>query len=144
MTDEAARERRTARWAENLADPAHLVLVAERAGEVVAFASAGAPGDHPGVDGELSTLYALKDVHGQGVGRALLREVMARLRARGARSLALWVLADNPTRGWYVRQGGREAGERVVPVVGGELREVRLVWDGLSATAAASAPPRRA
>ena len=145
MTDGAARERRTVRWAANVEDPAHLVLVAEQAGKVVAFASAGPPNDHPGIEAELYTLYALKAAHGQGLGRALLREVMARLLARGQRSLALWVLADNPTRGWYVRQGGREAGEKVVALPdGGELHEVRLVWNDLSATAAASAPPRRA
>jgi hypothetical protein len=57
MTDDAARERRTANWLRDAADPAQVVLVAEQAGEVVAFASAGPPRDHPGVDAELYTLY---------------------------------------------------------------------------------------
>lgn len=131
MTDGAMRERREASWRQALAQGQETVLVGERAGKVVAFASAGLPRDHPGVDAELYTLYALREAQGQGLGRALLAGVAARLAAQGHRSLALWVLDVNPTRAWYVRQGGREDGAKTVPIPGGELREVRLVWDNL-------------
>ena len=56
------------------------------------------------------------------------------LYGRGHRTLALWVLDTNPTRAWYARQGGHEAGEKTEPLPGGaELHEVRLVWDDLAA-----------
>lgn len=131
MTGDAMRERREASWRQTLAGGQELVLVGEVEEQVVAFASAGPPRDHPGVDAELYTLYALRQAQGLGLGRALLREVAARLAARGHRSLALWVLDMNPTRAWYLRQGGREDGAKTVPIPGGELREVRLVWDDL-------------
>ncbi len=131
MTDEAARERRRRMWEEAATDSAQVVLVAERGGEVVAFASAGPPQDHPGADAALYTLYALKAVQGQGLGKALTSALAQELQERGCRTLALWVLDVNPTRGWYLRRGGREAGEKVVPILDGELREVRLVWDDL-------------
>lgn len=134
MTDGAALERRTANWARITAEPGQTVLLAEREEAVVAFASAGPAQDHPGVDGELYALYALRAVHGNGVGRALLRAAARELRAQDRRALALWVLDVNPTRGWYLRQGAREAGEKTVPLPeGGELREVRMVWDDLGA-----------
>ena len=50
--------------------------------------------------------------------------------------MALWILDQNTTRGWYLRQGAREHGEKTVPVPGGQLREVRMVWSSLAALAA--------
>lgn len=126
MTDRAAQERRRAMWSTLAAQP-EPVRVAVDGGQVVAFASGGAPQDHPGYDAELHTLYCLRAAQGRGTGRALLREVAGELRAGGARSLALWVLDTNPTRGWYAGQGAREAGEKQ----DGALREVRMVWDDL-------------
>lgn len=131
MTDDAMRDRREANWHNTVSEGRETVLVGERAGEVLAFASAGPPRDHPGVDAELYTLYALREAQGLGLGRALLAEVARQLCEQGHRSLALWVLDVNPTRAWYARQGGREDGAKTVPIPGGELREVRLVWDDL-------------
>ncbi|GMA15776.1 GNAT family N-acetyltransferase [Deinococcus metallilatus] len=133
MTDDAARERRQRMWEVLAADPSQIVLVTQQDGEVVAFASGGPARDHPGVDAELYTLYALKSAHGQGLGRALLHALARELHLGGANSLALWVLDQNPTRQWYARQGAREAGEKTQPLpAGGELREVRMVWDNLA------------
>ncbi|MBZ9750591.1 GNAT family N-acetyltransferase [Deinococcus sp. HMF7604] len=131
MTDEAQRERRAAFWAQNIAAGQDVVLVAEEDGEVIAFASAGAPRDHEGYGAELFTLYSRRATQGQGTGRALLRAVAAALQARGAQSLALWVLDVNPTRQWYARQGAAEAGEKAEPIAGGELREIRMGWPDL-------------
>ena len=126
MTDGAALERRRDMWRTLAARP-DPVQVAVEGGQVVAFASGGAPQDHPGYDAELHTLYSLRAAQGRGTGRALLRGVAGELRAGGARRLALWVLDTNPTRGWYARQGAREAGEKQ----DGALREVRMAWDNL-------------
>lgn len=136
MADAAARERRTAIWAQAIGLPGQPVYVAELAGEVVGFTSGGPAPQHPGFDAELYTLYSLRRVQGRGVGRALLLALARELHAGGARSMALWVLDVNPTRGWYVRQGAREHGEKTVPVPGGQLREVRMVWDSLAALVA--------
>ncbi|WP_216323974.1 GNAT family N-acetyltransferase [Deinococcus aestuarii] len=146
-TGEVARERREGFWARHLsAETGEIVLVAEREGKVVAFASGGPAREHPGFDAELYTLYALKSAHGQGIGRALVSAVARELQARGFRSLALWVLDQNPTRAFYAHLGGREAGERTEPLPGGELREVRMVWDDLAQLtmeAWATPPPER-
>ncbi|OLV18366.1 GNAT family N-acetyltransferase [Deinococcus marmoris] len=127
MTSEEARQQREANWERTISRKSETVLVAEQDGEVVAFASAGPARDHPGFEMELMTLYALKSAHGHGLGRALFGEIVRTLKADGFHNLALWVLDANPTRQWYLRQGGREAGEKTE----GELREVRIVWDTL-------------
>lgn len=127
MTGEEMRERREISWERTISQMLETVLVAEQDGEVVAFASAGPARDHPGFEMELMTLYALKSAQGRGLGRALFTEIVQTLKADGFQNLALWVLDANPTRGWYLRQGGREAGEKTE----GQLREVRIVWDTL-------------
>ncbi|WP_029477772.1 GNAT family N-acetyltransferase [Deinococcus frigens] len=127
MTNEEARQRREANWQRTISQELETVLVAGQDGNVVAFASAGPARDHPGYDAELMTLYALKSAQGQGLGRALFGEMLWTLQAGGVQNLALWVLDANPTRGWYLRQGGQEAGEKTE----GQLREVRIVWDAL-------------
>ena len=76
----------------------------------------------------MMTLYSLRRVQGQGIGKELLQAVMSQVQVDGGNNLALWVLAANPTRQWYAAQGAREAGEKV----DGELTEVRMVWDRLT------------
>lgn len=127
MTDESARQHREKSWQATISQQREDVFVSEQGGEVVAFASVGPARDHPGYAHELMTLYALRRVQGQGIGQGLLRAVMGQVRGQGGDTLALWVLASNPTRQWYAAQGASEAGEKV----DGELVEVRMVWDGL-------------
>ncbi|QLG09478.1 GNAT family N-acetyltransferase [Deinococcus sp. D7000] len=127
MTNDEMRQRREMGWERTLSQRLETVLVAEQDETVVAFASAGPARDHPGYEMELMTLYVLKSAQRRGLGRALFAEIVRTLRADGIQNLALWVLEANPTREWYLRQGGREAGEKL----DGELREVRVVWDAL-------------
>ncbi|WP_022800503.1 GNAT family N-acetyltransferase [Deinococcus ficus] len=133
MTSGEMQVRREAGWAQTVTQGAEVVWVAVLDGQVVAFASAGEAGDHPGVAAELFTLYSLNRVQGRGVGRALLHAVLQEVRARGAGSAACWVLDVNPARAWYARQGAHEAGGKVQAIPGGELREVRMVWPDLGA-----------
>ncbi|GGN41726.1 N-acetyltransferase [Deinococcus daejeonensis] len=128
MTSPEMQARREAFWTGNIAAGQDAVFVAGDAGQIVAFASAGTPRDHPGFDAELFTLYSLKAAQGAGTGRALLRQAAQAMQARGAASLALWVLDANPTRHWYARQGAHECGEKQ----DGALRELRMGWSDLT------------
>lgn len=133
MTNPAARERRAASWVQTIERQLEQVFVAEQIdhlgrGEVVAFASVGPARDHAGYDSELMTLYSFRRVQGQGLGKALLHAAAKAAGAGGAKNMALWVLAQNPTRGWYAAQGAREAGAKT----DGDLQEIRMVWDDLA------------
>ncbi|MFB9991696.1 GNAT family N-acetyltransferase [Deinococcus oregonensis] len=132
MTDAAAQERRCIFWERHVSSPDHVTLVAELGQEVVAFASGGPVTMTSGDDAELHTLYALPHAKGLGLGRRLTAALAEELQARGFQSLALWVLDINPTRAFYVHLGAREAGEKTEVIPGGELREIRLVWDDLT------------
>ena len=109
-------EHRAEQWRVWLSSPAQRrhILVAEDAGEVVGFASVG-PTDDPEASlelvGELYAIYVLPEAWGRGVGRALMRELLDRLRGEGFREAVLWVLEDNPrTRRYYELSGWHHDG----------------------------------
>lgn len=83
-------------------------LVAEEDGAVVGWAALGPSreDDREPRDGELLALYADPDRLGTGIGRALMRHILAAARERSFRRLVLWVIADNArARRFYERSG---------------------------------------
>ena len=105
------------------------VLVARSGALVVGFATLsrqppGAPGE-----GEVETLYVLDDWRERGIGRALMQAAARALRDLGCRSLFLWVLAENPSRWFYERLGGRPALRSTTRVGGVSVPRVAIVWD---------------
>jgi len=102
---------RLAFWTDILAEnePAVFVFVAcLEDGSVCGFASGGA--------GELYSLYLLDSAQGRGLGRRLAEAV---LEALGGRAL-VWVLEENPARGFYEHLGGMRVAEKQVDM-GGEI-----------------------
>ena len=121
LAERAAAERRHP-------DPAVHHLVAEHGLEVVAFCAAGPTRDDdlPPGTGELYALYADPAYWSTGVGRALMREALDRLRACGYTAVVLWVLAGN-TRGrrFYAAAGFHADGESRVIRMSAPVPEVR-------------------
>jgi GNAT superfamily N-acetyltransferase len=106
------------RWVAHMFDPDGRTFVAEEAGTVVGFVSAGPSRDEDlaGTD-EVYALYVLPPEQGRGLGAALLD-------AAGGDSL--WVLAANAAgRAFYEHQGWRYDTEREEPFLGVPLRQVR-------------------
>lgn len=129
-------ERSAQVWTRSLASPMGRTLVLAREGEVKGFVSAGPPrSDLKYFDGEIYALYILRDLQGHGHGRRLFAAAVAALRADAHRSLALWVLRDNPTRGFYAHLGGVVVGEQCLTLGGEELVEVAFGWPRLPGTA---------
>ena len=122
-------EHRAEQWRDWLSNPVERrhVLVGELGDEVAGFASVGPSEDpeaNPALVGELYAIYVLPEVWGRGVGRALMEELLARLRGEGFREAVLWVLEDNPrTRryyelaGWYHDGGTRQQALLDIPVL---------------------------
>jgi ribosomal protein S18 acetylase RimI-like enzyme len=105
-------------------------IVAEEGGEVVGFAHVGPARDPealPELEGELYAIYVLPEAWGRGVGRALMRELLERLRRLGFREAVLWVLEDNPrTRRYYELAGWRfDGGVMEEPILDVVARQVR-------------------
>jgi ribosomal protein S18 acetylase RimI-like enzyme len=133
--------RQSAWWSRLLSDSreARGVFVAddEEMG-VVGFGSCGPVRDPPeGLDGtetrvgEVYTLYVEPDFQNQGLGRRLLDALFRQLKADGCDCVALWMLADNPTRFFYEGMGGERVGHRVDTLAGKDVEEVAYAWRDL-------------
>ncbi|MGA5872780.1 GNAT family N-acetyltransferase [Streptomyces cinereoruber] len=81
-------------------------------------------GFEPAPTAESAALYALPEVRGAGVGRALLSATTGALVEAGFRSAALWVFAGNArARRFYEAAGRRADGESVREETGGRVLE---------------------
>ena len=119
-------ERRRRWWERCVREGLETVLVAEKDGRVVAFASLG-PARDDSARGELYAIYALPEAWGSGAGPALLEAGVEALRGGGYREAILWVLDDNPrARRFYEREGWTpDGGTKTDAFFGVRVTEVR-------------------
>jgi L-amino acid N-acyltransferase YncA len=85
-----------AAWFEERARQGFPVLVAEAGGEVIAFGAYGKFREKPGYSHTVEhTIYVAPGRRGQGVGRALLAELIALARAQGKHAMIGGVDSEN-------------------------------------------------
>jgi ribosomal protein S18 acetylase RimI-like enzyme len=128
-------ERREGMWRSGLEHPAWkgVLFVAEDPEHgVVGFVAGGPPqeGDEE-FSCELWALYLLRAHQGRDIGRQLFRRFTSEMASRGHSSMLLWVLAENPTTGFYERMGGVKVREREIEVGGKKLVEWAYGWRDL-------------
>ena len=125
-------EAREARWEERLGDlPVDdcVYIAVDEAGQIAGFAGGGPQRTAlPGYAGELYAIYLLRVAQGQGLGRQLTSRVAAHLLRQGMRSMAVWVLTANPSRGFYEALGGQLIGEQPIAIGGATLQEAAYGW----------------
>jgi GNAT superfamily N-acetyltransferase len=114
-----------------------VVQVAEMQGRVVGFAHGG-PNREPleKCDAELYSIYLLKEAQNRGIGAALLQAMAAALVERNLKSMSVWVLEQNRSRGFYEKSGAHLAASKVIDVGGAKLMEVAYAWPDLKALTA--------
>ena len=111
------------------ADTAHFVAEDQVTGEPVGFASAGpARAGLGGAKAEIYELYVQNGFQRRGLGRQLVEACRVWLAERGPGGMIIWVLADNPNRGFYERIGGQFSGRRAINVGGATVDEAAYVW----------------
>lgn len=125
-------ETRQVEWESGLGRPngERVIFVAEDADEgIVGFACGGPErsGDS-NYTGELYAVYVLERYQRMGVGKALTRLVGERLVRNGLTGMLVWVLAENPSRGFYERLGGQIVRGQIIEVEHVSLEEVAYGW----------------
>ncbi len=120
-------ERRTTAWTRihrELTVREHL-LVATLDERVIGFASGG-PNRIANTDyeGELYALYLRVEHQRRGVGRDLFCASIARLADAEMPSAMLWVLAENPSRGFYEKLGGTLVSSKMEDIGGSLQKEI--------------------
>ena len=127
-------------WLGVVGDPRWAFRVAElpSGAGIVGFASGG-PRQGPAYtdyEAELHTLYLLHEQQGAGIGKRLFGSVAKGLVEEGhMTSLLAWVLARNPSRGFYEALGGRSLGSQEIEVGGARLEEVAYGWTDIECVA---------
>ncbi len=111
----------------------HPAFVAVENGRIVGFATGGPDRSADGVyDGELYTLYILREAQRLGIGARLVRVVAQALLAEGHNSMKLWVLRDNKARSFYERLGAQFLHDGSFIVDGVEIPEMAYGWPDIT------------
>ncbi|MEV2237123.1 GNAT family N-acetyltransferase [Micromonospora sp. NPDC049891] len=119
-TPEAMGEYWVQRWTWERAD--HLLTVAERDGTLAGFSYLGPDDEGDPATGLLNAIHLEPTERGRGVGRALMVDALAGMRARGWRRAVLWVLRDNThARRFYERGGWHPTGQKRDDTIGTTL-----------------------
>jgi ribosomal protein S18 acetylase RimI-like enzyme len=135
VIDQLAGRASEAMWRTRLAQPAPMAAawVAERAGEVVGFASCGEARHRlEGLEAEVYALYVLQDAQRQGAGRALLAACARHFICHARFGFYLWVLKANRARLFYEAVGGTEMGEKSERLGLHSFSEVAYGWHELT------------
>ncbi len=117
-------ESREFQWQRTLANPKVKVFVALKANALIGFCSQTMQGS----EAEILTLYLLKAFQGSGLGKQLWLTALENAKAQGAKTLSLWVLEDNPTRGFYEHMGGVLDDSRTEKIGSAVLLEVSYLF----------------
>ncbi|MET3697151.1 L-amino acid N-acyltransferase YncA [Bacillus oleivorans] len=109
------------------------ILVASIDGKIVGFAhfSKERTG-HYDIDGELTTIYILKEYHRTGIGTALFRQGLDYLQSHSFKSMLVWVLADNPFKLFYESFQPVEADRQKFNIGTKVHEEIAYAWRDLS------------
>lgn len=120
---------RTQNW-KSLVDQADSnIFVAVLDGQLCGFIGGGVVREPvEDFDAEFYAIYLFQAAKGQGIGRRLMRCLAERLRANGLAKVMLWVLADNPSRGFYERLGGQQIARKIATIGGADLLEIAYGW----------------
>lgn len=134
-------ESRETLWKRVLADASQFSFVAVDGAEVVGFSNGGKNrGAEAEYAGELYSMYLLEAYQRRGLGRALAEALAGRLLASGMNSMVAWVLANNPSRGFYEALGGKLVGSKPFVLEGATFEEVGYGWLDLRRMAATRGP----
>ena len=115
-------------------DPGVGLFVAENeAGEIIGIAICGPEQDRaPAHKGEIYVLYVLPAYQQRGIGRSLVAACARHLIGQlGAKTLIVWVIAENPYRRFYESLGGKLVREKTMEIGGKPILEAGYGWDEL-------------
>ena len=132
--DKLSYEEAEQRWLtflNNENDP-FIYIAINDVGKVIGFAS-GKSIDDEHFDGELYSLYLLKESRGLGVGRKLVSAIAMHFEEKGIASMMVWVMEQNKSGlDFYERMGGKKYLHRKSEFGGTVVDDVAYGWKNVS------------
>jgi L-amino acid N-acyltransferase YncA len=83
-------------------------------------------------DAELYAIYLLREKQRLGAGQALVCQLAEELAVQGYQSMVVWILAENPSRGFYEHLGGIPVAQDDIEIGGEKFPEVAYGWPSLT------------
>lgn len=125
--------------AREISDPQMVTILAEAAGQLVAFAQLrpldGSPYVASGRASEIRRMYVARDWHGKGLAHELMRQVLEIVAQEGSDSVWLGVWEKNPrAMAFYRKFGFRAVGEHSFPLGRDLQRDIIMVTDAMPAS----------
>jgi len=129
-------------WRDVLIDsnmPGFVYVAVNDEGQIVGYIAGGPEREGNRLyEGELYSIYILKEFQRQGIGRSLTAAASKKLLQSGLKSVMLWTLAVNPYRGFFEALGGQVVNEETIEIGGSRLVQVAYGWADVSELAAKS------
>ena len=126
------REQNARQRLSNPATRTYTYVAEDEQGRIVGFVVGGSNRDTSSAyKNELYAIYTLQVVQGHGVGKRLTKALVERLVEDELYSMLVWVLADNPSRGFYEALGGHYVLTKPIEIGGVMLDEVSYGWDDI-------------
>ncbi len=125
-------EERSQQWQLRIRQGVGIFFVAADDSGIFGFLSGGSIRKPiEGYDSELYAIYLFAEKQGIGAGRALVGQLAKELASRNHKSLAVWILEKNSSRGFYEHLGGILIARDEVEIGGEPLPEVAYGWPSL-------------
>jgi L-amino acid N-acyltransferase YncA len=119
-------------WKEWLNEGKSHVYVAENDRELRGFISGGALRESiGGFDAEVYAIYILPSCQGRGTGKLLMQSLAETLHRNGFSQVAVWVLIENPSCGFYEHLGGARITQKPIRIGDADLLEVAYGWQDI-------------
>jgi ribosomal protein S18 acetylase RimI-like enzyme len=121
------------KWNDRLRQPDSLIFIAEDGpSELLGFIQGGRERTgRTDYEGEIYSVYVLKEYRGQGIGRKLFRQFAASLLENQITSAIVWVFEENQGRHCYAAWGGEPIATAPIKVGEQELVQVAYGWRDL-------------
>ncbi|MCY9531318.1 L-amino acid N-acyltransferase YncA [Paenibacillus sp. cl6col] len=124
-------KKRTDLWIKNIEKEDNFVVLVENPeGEIIGFADCGKRETVPN-SGNLTSIYILKEYHGRGLGKELLRQLFLHFKFLGYQNIFVDVLEDNKTRYFYENYGAKLCDSTQIIIGGKVLNELTYEWDNI-------------
>jgi ribosomal protein S18 acetylase RimI-like enzyme len=128
-------------WRDQLAAGSSRIYVSEMDGTICGFICGGRLREPlSDFDGEIYAIYLAVDAQQRGCGRAMMKQLAAKLLQEGLKSAVVWVLERNPACTFYERLGGEFLGQKAISIGGADLVEVAYGWKDLGQLAESARP----
>lgn len=131
--DSLTIENRTKNWRRNLKTLHTVIFVAENEyGDIIGFAAGGPEQTRdPYYQAELYAIYLLDTYQQKGIGKQLVKSVVAFLATKNYNNIIIWALAENENRLFYESLGGQIVSSKSISIYKKELTAVGYGWNRL-------------